>query len=171
MARALAMLGIMCFCGTVCPQTSNTIVARFGTPPADNVSTFSVVLENKGPVTTISGFAFKIAYRDDQVSLSEVLDNTRQPKAVVEFGLGDAQRADLPNNTNTFRILTMSTVRNLTAVGPLAELVFEKQPGYRGRLDFYLEDRVHQPVDGLLGPDITNIAHDFDANSIQKAGR
>ena len=169
--RAGAALWCVCACGSALSQTSNTVVARFGILPKDRGSTFSVVLENRGPVTTISGFAFKVAYRNDQARLSTVVDNTSQPQAVVQYGLGDPVRADLPNNTDTYRVLTMTTVRNLAGVGHLAELVFEKQTGYSGAFCFHIEDRVSRPVDGLLGGDITNIDHGFDIDTLQKAGR
>ena len=141
-------------------QTTNTIVAKFAQPPSAEAK-FAVSLENVGATKAVSGFAFRICYDPQQVSLDSVTDNTDQPASGVSYTLGPEATGTFPNQTAACKILTMTTSKDLSA-GMLAKLNFTKRGPAPTPFRFWLEDREKDPVDGLQGASFENIPHVFD---------
>jgi hypothetical protein len=147
-------------------SAQNTVVAQFGTEPGAG-SNFTVNLVNTGSVTEIAGFSFRVSYNPAQVALVSVADNTKQPKAGMQYTLGPEKVAA---DGSAYRDILAGTLVNLTDASNLAELKFEKKPGYAAPLQLKVEDRVHtgNVIDGLLGPAVENVPHVFDASQVNK---
>lgn len=148
-------------------QTTNTVVAQFGSAPTPASSSFTVDLVNTGSVKEIAGFSFRVTYNPAQASLASVSDNTGQPKAGMEYTLGPEQPA---GEGLVYRDVLGGTLQNLQDAGNLVQLNFNKQPGYTAPLQFKVEDRVHSAafIDGLQGPTIQNVPHVFDATQVNQ---
>lgn len=146
-------------------QTSNTVVAQFGSAPSAASNSFTVNLVNTGAVTEIAGFSFRVTYNPAQATLASVSDNTGQPKSAIEYTIGPEKAA---GEGLVYRDLLGGTLVNLKDAGNLVQLNFEKKPGYTGPLQFKVEDRVHSAafIDGLQGPTVQNVPHDFDASQV-----
>ena len=61
LSKALAIATMLCASAAMSQTTTNTIVAKFGKAPGG--ADFTVLLENKGPAQTVSGFAFKVGWQ------------------------------------------------------------------------------------------------------------
>lgn len=146
-------------------QTTNTVVAQFGTSP-DAGNSFTVNLVNTGDTKEIAGFAFKVTYNPAQVALTGVANNTGQPGAALEYTLGPEVVAE---DGSASRILLGGTLQNLTNAGNLVELKFDKKPGFTPPLQLDIAPRATEPVvDGLLGPAVENIPHVFDTSQVTR---
>jgi hypothetical protein len=162
---ALLALAASLFAGTALAQTTNTIVAKFGKAPGG--ADFTVVLENKGPAQTVSGFAFKVAYDPAQASFDGVSNSTGQATSGVQYTIGPVKEAGAPDGAKAYRILTMTTLKNIEKVPSLVELKFTKKAA--GPFVFVVDDREKDPVDGVQDGSFNNIPHEFDATAVAGA--
>jgi hypothetical protein len=147
-------------------QTTNTIVAEFDTAPSAG-SEFSIDLVNKGGVDTIAGFAFKLHYNPNQVSIVGITNNTGQSGAGMQYTIGaEAVEAD---GATASRVISGTTLRNLEGASDLVRIKLQKKPGFAPPLYFKVTDRATEPViDGLQGSDLQNIPHTFDTTAVNQ---
>lgn len=151
----------------VSAQTTNTVVAQFGTAPSAASSNFTVNLVNTGATTEIAGFSFRVSYNPAQASLASVSDNTDQPKAGMEYTLGPEKQAE---DGSVYRDVIGGTLQNLKEASNLVQLNFEKKAGFAAPFQFKVADRVHSAayIDGLQGPTVENVPHVFDSSQVSQ---
>lgn len=140
---------------------SNTVVATFATAPG--AEKFSVALENKGPEQSIAGFAFKVSYDPAQVSFDSVANNTGQAASRASYVVGPV----VEENGRAYRLVNMTTLKELTNAGKLAELKFTRKAA--GKFVFGLDDRSKEPADGLQNAELKEVPHTFDVTAVDGA--
>lgn len=165
MKQCLLAASVAMAAGLASAQTTNTVVAQFGTAPSAASNSFTVNLVNTGATTEIAGFSFRVSYSPAQANLASVSDNTDQPSARVQYTLGPVKQAA---DGSAYRDVIASTLKNLTDTSNLVQLNFEKKAGYTAPFQFKVEDRVHTAasIDGLQGPTVENVPHVFDASQV-----
>jgi len=163
--RLAATAALMLVAAVAGAEGSNKIVAKYGTAPSSS-DKFTIKLINAGDESTIAGFAFKVKYDPNQVSLDGVANNTGQSAAQVQYTLGKEQQA---GDGLVQRVLTCTTIKNLTNADNLAELKLSKKAGFTAPLRFSVEDRSTAPVvDGLQNGDLKNVPHSFDVTELNQ---
>jgi hypothetical protein len=164
LTTALALAATIC-AGSATAQTSNTIVAKFGKAPGG--ANFTVLLENKGPGQAVSGFAFRVAYDPAQASFDGVSNSTGQATSGVQYTLGPVKEAGTTGGAKAYRILTMTTLKNIEKAPSLVELKFTKKAN--GPFVLVVDDREKDPVDGVQDASFNNIPHEFDLSAVAGA--
>ena len=164
-STALAFAAMLCAGSAMSQTTTNTIVAKFGKAPGG--ANFTVLLENKGPAQTVSGFAFKVGYDPAQASFDGVANSTGQPASGVQYTIGPVKDVEVPQGAKAYRILTMTTLKNLEKAPSLVELKFTKKGD--GPLMLVVDDREKDPVDGVQDASLNNIPHEFDLSAVAGA--
>ncbi len=165
LTKALAIATMLCAGAAISQTTTNTIVGKFGQAPGG--TNFTVLLENKGPSQTVSGFAFKVAYDPAQVSLDTIANSTGQAASGVQYTIGPVKNFAVPQGTRAYRIVTMTTMKNLEKAPTLVELKFTKKAD--GQFVVGVEDREKDPVDGVQDASFNNIPHEFDLSAVAGA--
>jgi hypothetical protein len=163
LSKALAIATILCASASMSQTTTNTIVGKFGKAPGG--ANFTVLLENKGPAQTVSGFAF--GYDPAQVSLDTVANSTGQAASSVQYTIGPVKDTEVPQGAKAYRILTMTTMKNLEKASSLVELKFTKKSD--GPFMVVVDDREKDPVDGVQDASFENIPHEFDLSAVAGA--
>ena len=85
----------------------------------------------------------------------------------MKYTIGPVKNFAVPQGTRAYRIVTMTTMKNLEKAPTLVELKFTKKAD--GQFVVGVEDREKDPVDGVQDASFNNIPHEFDLSAVAGA--